>query len=90
MNLGCREIYALTIEQLVKRPKGQYGELTNDVLKAGEEKRLISPGEPGFLGSGLSHHDRERISGWVQEAMWDCLLKRMLMFGMDGANPDWP
>ena len=90
MKLGYREIHALTIEQLVKRPKGQHAQLTEDVLTAGEAKGLISGGQPGFPGTGLSHQDQERVSGWVQEALWDCLLKRMLMFGMDGSNPNWP
>jgi hypothetical protein len=48
------------------------------------------PGHRSFnLTSGRSVEE-ERIAELVREAMWECLLKRLIVFGMDGANSNWP
>lgn len=97
--LGYREILALVMEALTKRGKGQYAELCEDVLGAAERKGLIPPSSPygrGVVvagapkGAQLSHQEQERIREAVREAMWDCLLKRIIVFGMDQANGEWP
>lgn len=87
--LGYRETLALTLEQLVQLPKGQHGILVTRVLQSAETRGLIPRG-PALEGSGLSDRERQKVEGWVQEALWDCLLKRLLMFGMDGSNSNWP
>lgn len=88
-NLGYREVLALTMESLTKRPRGQYGELVEDVLRAAERKGLISNSQAPHEAS-LSRGERDRLLENVQEAMWDCLLKRLIVFGSDRMNFDWP
>lgn len=96
--LGYREVLALTLEQLRKHPKGQHAELANHVLAAAEQKGLIPAARQPHgvvmagvqAGMSLGHDERERISELVREAMWECLLKRILVFGMDSANGAWP
>ena len=91
--LGYREVLALTLEQLSKRPKGQHANLVGDVLTAAKQKGLLPVERAAtgayFVSSGRSV-DEERISELVREAMWECLIKRLLVFGMDGPNSNWP
>jgi len=91
--LGYREVLALTLEQLKQHPKGQYKELVNHTLAAAEQKGLI-PGTSQSRGvtarAALGHTERERLPELVREAMWECLLKRLIVFGMDDANSAWP
>jgi len=91
MKLGYREIHALTIEAARESAeKGSTPELTKDVLMAGQAKGLISGGKPGFPEAGLSHQDQEESFRLGTGGHLGLPLKRMLMFGMDGSNPNWP
>lgn len=91
--VGYREVLALTLEQLGKHPRGQYLLLVEHVITAAKGKGLLPTLRPStgayHVNSGLSV-DEERFSELVREAMWECLIKRLIVFGMDGANPNWP
>ena len=91
--LGYREVLALTLEQLGKNPKGQHANLVEHVLTAAKQKGLLPSVRPStgayYVSSGRSA-DEERVSELVREAMWECLIKRLIVFGMDGSNPNWP
>lgn len=91
--LGYREVLALTLEQLGKNPKGQQANLVEHVLTAAKQKGLLPSVRPStgayYVSSGRSA-DEERVSELVREAMWECLIKRLIVFGMDGSNPNWP
>lgn len=89
--LGYREVYALTLEQLAKHPKGQHAALVDAILKDGRKRGII----PHERGNSIVHRssrtfEEEQIAEQVREAMWECLSKRLIIFGRDGANPEWP
>jgi hypothetical protein len=91
--LGYREVLALTLQQLGKHPAGQYATLTDEVITAAKGKGLLptshSAGGIRYVNSGRSG-DEERVSELVREAMWECLIKRLIVFGMNGSNSNWP
>lgn len=91
--LGYREVLALTLEQLGAHPQGQYATLTDAVITAAKNKGLLrtahQAGGIRYVNSGRSG-DEEHISELVREAMWDCLTKRLIVFGMNGSNSNWP
>jgi hypothetical protein len=90
MTLGYRETLALTHEQLASHPSGNYMGLVRHVIAAAEAKGLIPRGDQGFEGTGLPAPDRKQIYAWVNEAMWDCVLKRLLVPGTGGDHAEWP
>jgi CO dehydrogenase/acetyl-CoA synthase delta subunit len=81
-NLGYREVFALTMDSLTKSPRGQYHDVVEDVLRGAEQK--------GLIASSQTSQERDQLYEHVQEAMWDCLLKRLIVFGSDRLNPSWP
>lgn len=91
--LGYREVLSLTLEQLGKHPEGQYATLTDEVITAAKGKGLLptahSAGGIRYVNSGRSG-DEERVAELVREAMWECLIKRLIVFGMNGSNSNWP
>lgn len=89
--LGYREVLALTLEQLSKHPRGQWANLAESTIEAGKRKGLI-PNAQGATGTFIGGRPlmEAQIRESVREAMWDCLLKRLIVFGMDNANPAWP
>ena len=96
--LGYREVVALVFEALAKRPRGSHDELANEVLTLAEAKGMIVPsnyqrgvvvmGAPA--GSGLPPQEQSRLRMLVQEAMWDLIVKRVLVIGMNEPNAEWP
>ncbi len=91
--IGYREVLALTVEQLAKNPRGQHANLVEYVLTAAKQKGLLPAVRPStgvYMVSSGRTVEEERVSELVREAMWECLIKRLLVFGMDGANPNWP
>ncbi len=89
--LGYREVLALTLEQLREHPRGQWATLVASTVEAAKRKGLI-PSAQGSTGTFVGGRPlvEAQIGEHVREAMWDCLLKRIIVFGMDNANPSWP
>lgn len=73
---GYRQVLALTVEQLGRRQKGQHVDLARAVKEEALRRGITLPPAD--------------VLEWVREAMWDCLLKRLIIFGQDDANPNWP
>lgn len=89
--LGYREVLALTLEQLADHPKGAYEGLVDAVLKAGRKRGIIPElkREPYVVYSGRAPEETQ-IAELVREAMWECLHKRLIIFGRDRQAPEWP
>lgn len=92
------QVLNLTIEQLALHPVGQYEQLLGFVIEAARKSGLVSSGSldpfggasvnnPGYA---IPHDQAKKMSELVRQAMWDCLLQRKIVFGMDPANPTWP
>jgi len=89
--LGYREVLALTLEQLGKHPDGQYKLLASEVIAAAKQKGLPPAARPaGGNGNNWTSADERRVSELVREAMWDCLIKHIIVFGQNDCNPFWP
>lgn len=90
-HLGYREVLALTLEQLAKHPTGSYDHLVTMVLKAWHARRVRteSTGSSRVYHPGRSPGEAA-IAELVRQAMWECLLKRIMIFGKDELNADWP
>ena len=90
--IGYREVLALVFEVLQDKPSGQYMNLAQDVLELAARKSLVpsntQPGRPAT--HRVPQQDQRRITELVREAMWECLIKRIIVFGSDNANPAWP
>lgn len=92
-NLGYREVFALVLEQLATAKDGSYHQLADAVVGAARAKNLIDTAhsQTGWSVNGRSTTpDAERVRELVREAMWECLIKRLLIFGLNDANPEWP
>lgn len=79
-SLGYREVLALTLEQLREHPNGQWANLAASTVEAVRRRGLVANVESS----------KRAIGEHVREAMWDCLLKRIIVFGSDSLNPEWP
>jgi hypothetical protein len=89
--LGYREVLALTLETLRDHPQGQWEVLTLAVVDAAKRKQLL-PREPANSGIQVGGRPlaEAQVGELVRQAMWDCLLNRLLIFGMNRANSEWP
>lgn len=81
---GYREVLTLTLEQLREHPRGRWDTLAEHVFRDAQRKGRV-PREHGAASMFYPS-----VSEHVREAMWDCLLKRLIVFGMNSANPAWP
>lgn len=59
-------------------------ELVQEVGRAAISKGLVAGSSEGRL----AHDDRYRLEELVRKAMWDCLVKRIIVFGMNSSNPE--
>ncbi len=80
-------VLSLVLEHFAKKDRGQYAEIVESVGAAAAAKGL---GTRSSDGRGVTSNDRYRIEELVREAMWDCLIKRVIVFGMNTSNPEWP
>jgi hypothetical protein len=91
---GYREIYTLVIEQLGQNPRTEsYGEIASEVVAAGYSRNLLRRNPPNMgmvIGGRHTSPDEERARELVRQAMWDLLVKGLIVFGLDTNNPNWP
>jgi hypothetical protein len=95
--LNYREVYALTLEALLGHPTWQFDFLWREVEKIGEEKKRLSPPPTQFGGGVQVEHNEEfldsfrgELQEFVRQAMWECLVKGILIFGSNVQYPNWP
>jgi len=96
--LTYRVVLTLTLEELAKHHTGQYIELVGHVLRTAELRKLIPDAHrQGNVivsnpspGQGLPHDELYRAHDLVGEAMWDCILKRIIVPGTNQGNGAWP
>src|SRR5687767_9615825 len=87
--LSYQQILALVLEELKMLPRSQYAQLAEAVVRSASRKDLISdPGDgrrrPGYEGS------TDRLYALVHEALWECIVKGVVVPGMDNSNDKWP
>lgn len=94
---GFREVHALVLEALRSRTSGQYAELAEDVLRLAVARGLVPQPAQGdgvsAFGRPAAHlpqAESARICRLVEEAMWDCMSKGLLIFALDESNSRWP
>jgi hypothetical protein len=80
-------VLSLVLDHFAKKDRGQYAEIVEAVGSAAAAKGLATRNAGGY---GVASSDRHRIEELVREAMWDCLIKRVIVFGMDSSNAEWP
>ena len=79
--LGYREVYALVLEALKTNQRSQYRNLAQKVIELARSRNLIG---------AQAHLEEHRIIDLVREALWQCLVKHIIIFGSDNANESWP
>lgn len=83
-----QQVLAVVLEALKGLPRGQYAQLGEAVVRAAAGKGLIvDPGDgrrrPGY------HGPVDRIYGLVHEALWECIVRGVVVPGMDNNNDKW-
>jgi len=89
MEIGYQQVLALVLGELKGLPKSQYAELGEAVVRLAVRKGLLAdPGDgrrgPGYQGS------TDRIHEFVRQALWECVVKGVVVPGMDRHNQNWP
>jgi hypothetical protein len=80
-----QQIHAVVLEVLRRLPQGQYGQLGEAVVRAAASKSLIV--DPGESGRRRGHSGPvDRIYSLVHEALWECIVRGIVVPGMDNAN----
>lgn len=86
--LGYQQVFALVLEQLKLKSQGQYAELVDEVVALAMAKRLLPHSEARGFGSRANTHSHE--AELVRQAYWDCVVKGLIVPGMNDSNPGWP
>jgi hypothetical protein len=86
--LGYQQIFALVLEQLKVKPESQYAELVDAVVASAMLKGLLPHSEARGFGYRTSSHGPE--AELVRQAYWDCVVKGLIVPGMNDSNPGWP
>lgn len=92
---GYQQIYSITLQQLAQAPngRGQYDGLAQAVVQAAIAAGTIPASTPGRGAVNMTtgrNPDETRVAELVREALWDCLIKRLIVFGWDASNSAWP
>ncbi len=88
-NIGYQEVLTLTMSALQSLPKGQFEELARRVFADAQRRDLVGAYDGSVMVGGRTVAGAQ-VAEHVREAMWDCLLKRIIVFGRDNSNPEWP
>ncbi|MEO7731074.1 MAG: hypothetical protein ABIY55_08895 [Kofleriaceae bacterium] len=82
--LGYQQVFSLVLEQLKTELEGQHAELVEAVVAR------ISKGAASAIGEGpirLPNEFAQQEAELVRQAYWDCVIKGLVVPGMDDANP---
>lgn len=94
LHLTYREVYALVLEDLSQHSHGQYGSLGERIFDEAFKRALIPSKDSGNTVETsvphLTHYERNQLWEWVRQALWECLVKGLLIFGYDKLNANWP
>ncbi len=88
IKVGYREFLSLTMEVLARLPRSQWAELVEQVLREGERRQLLTHTQGMTIGGRTM--EAVAVGEFVREAMWECLLRRIIVFGSDHNHPDFP
>jgi hypothetical protein len=93
-DVGYQEVFSLTLTELGKlhNGEGQFEGLADAVIQAAKHAGLIPPGADSDWRNTSTRRNRDetRVAELVREALWDCLIKRLVVLGMNSANSSWP
>jgi hypothetical protein len=90
--LGYQQIFSLTLEQLSRflesREHSHLGfeHLRMGVVNLAREKGLI----PADVRGGYTNSNNSLLAEPVRQALHECYLRRLVVWGSDKSNPEWP
>lgn len=87
--LSYQQVLALVLEELKRLPESQYAELGEAVVRSAGQKRLIIDPGDGRRGPGYQR-STDRINELVRQALWECIVKGVVVPGLDRMNQNWP
>jgi hypothetical protein len=87
--LSYQQILALVLDELKRLPRDQYAALNEAVVRSAARKGLIADPGDGRRGPGY-RASTDRIHEFVHQALWECIVKGVVVPGMDRSNPNWP
>lgn len=89
VEIEYQHVLALVLEALKEHPGGQQASLAQAVVLLASKKGLIDdPGE-GKRGPGYNR-SIDQIHDFVHEALWECVVKGVVVPGRDRYNAKWP
>ena len=85
----------LLFEALRVRRSGQFDDLVNSVIQVAGARGVFQVNvRPGTINVDyrifLVGDDRANVPELIRQLMWRLLVKGIIVFGMNEANPDWP